>query len=344
MLIVFNDWQLGRRFTDVMNQRDLLALLNIPGVGRKTAAEIFRRGANSETTALELRSAFEEATRHLKIRVLPTVGEIDMAYSKADKILDDSWRLGLEILWTGSPRFPQQLLNIPTPPVVLYAKGAVASLKEKQMIAIVGTRVPTEWGRGSSERIARRVASSGFGVVSGLAKGCDTAAHKGCLKAGGITIAVMGHGLQMVYPAENKALAEAIIDNGGCLISEYPPGERGRSGYFIERDRLQSGLSQCLIVVETGERGGTMHTVKACQAQGRILACLKHPAKFDNEPQVQGNQRLIRSRAAIPLQDLRDLESLLQRVQIASGQSVMTSRTKPPQESEYSPFGEDDFS
>lgn len=118
---------------------------------------------------------------------------------------------------------------------------------------------------------------TGATVVSGLAIGCDTAAHSGCLSVHGETIAVLAHGLDRVYPAVNRELVGEILDTGGCLLSEYPPKTRPFPANFVERDELQAGLSDGVIVVETGVKGGTMHTVRFSQEQRKPLACVKHP-------------------------------------------------------------------
>ena len=157
--------------------------------------------------------------------------------------------------------YPKRLKNIIDQPTVLYYKGNIECLNKKDTVAIIGTREPTEYG----VKIARNLGSS-FGkrdyvVVSGLALGCDMYGHEGCLDENGTTVAVMPCGLDTVYPAKNKPLAEKILDKGGCLISEYPIKTRVFKNFFVERDRLQSGLSDGVFVIETGEKGGKLHTV-----------------------------------------------------------------------------------
>lgn len=119
-------------------------------------------------------------------------------------------------------------------------------------VAIIGTRNPTPEGITAGEFLGEYFGSKGFNVVSGLAKGCDTAAHRGCLKGKGFTTAIVAHGLHTVYPKENKGLAVEIIASGGVLMSEYFTGTGSLSNYFIERDRLQAGLSKATIVVQMG--------------------------------------------------------------------------------------------
>ena len=177
--------------------------------------------------------------------------------------------------------------------------------------------------------MSQRLAESDICVVSGLAEGCDTAAHRGCLRGHGTTVAVMAHGLHTVYPASNRDLAEEIVANDGCLVSEYPPDTRAQRSYFVERDRLQSALSRAVLVIETDVEGGTMHTVKACLAQKRILACLAHPPQFDNE-KSRGNAMLIRRGDAIPIREGVDLERLIHQI----GGDPNSSRVPPADDHE----------
>ncbi len=128
-------------------------------------------------------------------------------------------------------------------------------------IAIIGTTKPTEYGKKTAYRIAERVAEAGLNVISGLARGIDTEAHKGCINAGGRTLAFLPSPIDNIYPPENRELANKIIENNGCILSEYPSGTKMSKYHFIARDRLQAGFSKKIIVIETPEKDGTMHTV-----------------------------------------------------------------------------------
>ena len=158
------------------------------------------------------------------------------------------------------------------------------------MIAIVGTREPTQYGAESARKLGGIFAKEGFVVVSGLATGIDAQAHKGALDANGMTIAVLAHGLHTVYPPENKKLANKILDKNGALVSEYPWDKNSSRYSFVERDRIQSGLSLGVFVVETGIGGGTMHTAGFCKKQNRKLIVLS-PEDFSEKQ--QGNTKLI---------------------------------------------------
>ena len=162
----------------------------------------------------------------------------------------------------------------------------------RDCIAIVGTREPTEYGITAAKRLGALFAESGYTVVSGLANGIDTAAHQGALEVDGLTVAVLASGLDTVYPIKNKELAGAILKNNGALVSEYSWGTMVNRSYFVARDRIQSGLSLGVFVVETGIKGGTMHTVKSCKEQKRSLIVLKHPPYLIGHPKTCGNAQL----------------------------------------------------
>ena len=138
-----------------------------------------------------------------------------------------------------------------------------------------------------------------------------TYAHEGCLEAQGIGVAVLAHGLDMVYPAANRGLAERLLDRGGCLASEYPVGTTPVRSAFAERDRIQSGLSDGVLVIETDVRGGTMHTVRFARDQGRALACIEHPQRYRSEDETRGNRKLIEEGSARPIPDGDSLTDFL---------------------------------
>jgi DNA processing protein len=212
----------------------------------------------------------------------------------------------MKILKWGDPDFPAALKFIPQPPKLLYVKGDVECLRGPA-VAVVGTRTPTRAGLRTAEAFGRYLAKKGIVVVSGLALGIDTAAHEGCLAAGGRTVAVLPSGISNVYPRENKALADRIAKAGGCLVSEYLPDASPEKYTFIRRDRLQSGLSLGVVIVETDLEGGAMHTARFCLRQGRLLACLKPSPTRADDPIVGGNLALLRRKEAVPLKSLTDL-------------------------------------
>ncbi len=165
-----------------------------------------------------------------------------------------------------------------------------ASVLSRDSITVVGTRRPTADGLRAAFRFGRGIAASGIVVVSGLARGVDTKAHEGALQAGGITIAVLAHGLDRIYPPENRRLAERVIEGGGCLVSEYPPGTPPRRGNFPARNRILSALSHATVVIEAGEKSGSLITAGYALDQGREVFVV--PGAFD-APSFSGSHRLI---------------------------------------------------
>ncbi|NLH61968.1 MAG: DNA-processing protein DprA, partial [Ignavibacteriales bacterium] len=206
--------------------------------------------------------------------------------------------------------FPLRLKTIPNPPLLIYVQGDIKCLTSRPTVAVIGTRTPTDFGYKMGERAGEFLADQGITVVSGLAKGCDTAGHTGCLRKNGKTAAVLAHGLSTVYPKENTALAQKIVESGGCLISEYSYDTHPRSNYFIERDRIQSGLSIAVLVIETDIKSGTMHTVRFTIDQGRDLYCINYPV--DKKSSVSmGNDSLINEGLAKPVYSKDEFEMLM---------------------------------
>jgi DNA processing protein len=286
----------------------ILTLLAIPGIGRKIVRSILNlhhKPPGTRDILLDVLRASQEANCRVP---LPSAAQLDVAERIAHAILKVTTDMAITILPLGHPAFPERLRNISDPPVILYAKGNIAALNRKASVAIIGTREPSEYGERIAEKFGAIFANKKFVVISGLAIGCDSWAHLGCLSVSGETVGVLAHGLDTVYPAKNRPLTKEILEKGGCLISEYPPGERPRRNYFIERDRLQSGLSAGVIVVETDIKGGTMHTVRFCHEQGRHLACLAHPFKYSQHPKANGNKFLIEEKGAIALSTPEDVD------------------------------------
>jgi DNA processing protein len=206
---------------------------------------------------------------------------------------------------------PPLLRTIPDAPAQLYIRGSRIALWAQPAVAVVGTRTPTAWGHAQAVAWGRALARRDIMVVSGLARGCDTAAHRGCLAAGGRTVATLPGSLNRLYPPQNRRLAGQIATSGGCLLSEYPLGTVARPAQFIARDRLQSGLSVAVLVIETDRVGGTMHTARFCREQGRRLACLVPPPPLAEHPAFAGNRQLLADPATLAVRGIADLDKLL---------------------------------
>jgi DNA processing protein len=184
-----------------------------------------------------------------------------------DRVLERIEQAGARVLTWEDPDYPRNLLNIPQPPPVLYVKGQLTAADE-WAVAVVGTRHATHYGREAARELSAALARSGVTVVSGLARGIDAEAHKAALDAGGRTIAVLGSGLDQIYPPEHHALAEAIT-RAGALVSDYPLGTPPESLNFPPRNRIISGLSKGVVIVEAGEGSGALITADYAAEQGR---------------------------------------------------------------------------
>src|SRR5262245_31999442 len=177
---------------------------------------------------------------------------------------------GIQIISREDHGWPEWLSEIYDPPLVLYVRGSAEALR-RAGIAIVGTRHPTPYGIGMAERLASDLAARGIIIFSGMARGVDTAGHRGAIKAKGKTVAVFGTGVDVIYPRENKKIAESILETGGALVSEFPMGTFAAPQNFPIRNRIISGLALGVLVVEAGEYSGTRITARCALEQSREL-------------------------------------------------------------------------
>lgn len=210
--------------------------------------------------------------------------------------IDESWLQAPNhyIVTAESEDFPELLRQIPGPPTRLYVVGNKDAL-HLPSLAIVGSRNPTRGGTQNAYNFSNHLARSGFSIVSGLAQGIDTAAHEGALDAGAMTIAFLGHGIDKIYPAENRDLAQRIA-RSGALCSEYPLGSPPRREHFPQRNRLISGLSLGTLVVEAARRSGSLITARLASEQGREVFAV--PGSIHN-PLSRGCHQLIKQGAKL---------------------------------------------
>lgn len=172
--------------------------------------------------------------------------------------------------------YPRELLNGKGRPPVLYYKGDIEILNQFKNIAVIGGRKISETGRHLAYQTAQKIGEAGINIVNGLALGCDTEAIRGALNVGARCVVILPCGLEQVVPKVNRDLAGEILEKGGCILSEYPIGTKIEKYRYIERDRLQSGISQGVFVVEAEEGSGTMHTVDFALRQYKRLACYSY--------------------------------------------------------------------
>jgi DNA processing protein len=276
-------------------RRDRLRLIRSTTVGPITWRELMVHFG----TASDAREALPELagrTGKRKIRI-PEIASIDAE-------LDQLEKLDARVITLGEPLYPAALAQIDDAPPVLTVRGDPSALG-KVGVGIVGARAASANGRRLAETLARDLASSGdTSINSGLARGIDTAAHNGALAASGTTIAVMAGGVDIVYPAENEALYDQIRETG-AVVSEMPPGLKPQARHFPRRNRIVSGLSLAVVIVEAAQRSGSLITARMAGEQGReVLAVPGSPL----DPRAYGANRLIREGATL----IRDVDDILE--------------------------------
>ena len=285
---------MGTAYLDPAEERKLLELLALRSVGI------------APRKLLELFAPREEHPLELPLG-LPTgldcySDEIERALPQAEEELALCRQAGISILPFFSPSYPKALETLGrSRPVLLYALGRLELLDSAERITIVGTRSPSPEGEKAAYEIAQARAMKGETIISGLALGCDEAAHRGALEAGGRTIAVLATGLDRVHPEAHRALQAELVDQGGLLLSEYPLGTPVSKQRLIARDRLQAALGASLLVIECGAKSGTMHTVRFAERCHRPIYAL--PPHSDHLPSQEGNRLLLRSGRATPWEE-----------------------------------------
>jgi DNA processing protein len=212
----------------------------------------------------------------------------------AERLADLCQRHRIDLVSLEDDRYPDLLRAIADPPLILYIKGTISATAQPA-VAVVGARRCTRLGADVADRLAGDLARRGVTIVSGLARGIDTAAHRAALE-NGCTVAVLGSGLVTPYPVGSRNLASAIPESGGLLVSEYPPLAAARKHHFPERNRLISGMSVGVVVVEAGEHSGSLITARMALEQGREVLAVPGPV---TSPVSRGCHRLLRQGAAL---------------------------------------------
>ena len=285
---------------------DLLRLSAIPGVGANRLRMLVNHFGSP---AAVLRASPRELVRveGIEKRLASTIAHFKDGESFVDTQLSLLNKANGRIVTFWDNEYPDLLRKIYDPPPFLFLRGAI-DVSDRYSIAIVGTRHATMYGRMVAERFARELAVKGITIISGLARGIDTFAHHSSLKAGGRTIAVIGSGIDNIYPAENKKLASNIEDRG-AVVSEFPMGTTPDPGNFPRRNRIISGMSLGTLVVETVESGGAMITASTALDQDRELFCI--PGNI-TEKYSTGTNKLIREGHAKLVQTVDDIVTELQ--------------------------------
>ncbi len=243
-----------------------IGLSSIPGIGRVTFRKLVKQFGSPERVLAA--SAEELSYEGLSPKATGTI--LSFAWREyAEREFAKAASAGVSIITMADPAYPESLRETPDPPLYLYIRGALKP-EDSNAVAMVGTRRPTPYGKRITYRCAGELASAGYTIVSGMARGIDTESHRGALAAGGRTIAVLGCGIDVVYPPENSALMEQIIRNG-AVVTENPFGTQPESGYFPARNRIISGLSRGTVIIEASEDSGSLITARYTREQNRML-------------------------------------------------------------------------
>lgn len=270
-----------------------VALSLVKGIGATRMRALLDYFGNAQTAWQAPAAELEKAG--LPPKLIETLNQV-----RNSDLPEKTWlaiqNRGIRILTWESADYPLRLMEIEQPPPVLYLRGELSS-EDQWAVGIVGTRRATAYGRQAAEELAAGLAQNGITIVSGLARGVDAIAHQASLRAGGRTLAVLGCGVDQIYPPEHHRLAEQII-NQGALISDYPPGTAPEATNFPPRNRIISGLSLAVIVVEASEKSGALITAAFAAEQGRVVFAV--PGSIF-APQSKGTNRLIQEGAHLTL-------------------------------------------
>jgi DNA processing protein len=308
-----------------MNHNNLkywIALRSIAGIG------------NIMFTALVDRFGTVEAifsAEHAELKSVPGITKKSVAaitgfnnWDKVKREIDIIDKTGMDVITYQDDMYPPNLLNVYDRPPFLYVKGTLS--KDTVNIAIVGSRLASTYGKYTTEKISRELALRGVTIVSGLARGIDSAAHRGALAAQGRTIAVLGSGLDVIYPPENKILFADIVTNG-AVISEFPPGTPPRSANFPARNRIISGISYGVVVVEASEKSGSLITARLALEQGREVFAV--PGSIDSVGS-RGTNKLIKHGAKL-IENTDDiLEEILPQLEKVKFNESLPRFSSPP--------------
>jgi DNA processing protein len=245
---------------------DWIALNMTPGIGPRVMAKLLERFGSAENVFLA--HARELEALRLRPETIQSILNHEF-HEKAQEELQKVRDLGGDVLILDDGCYPQLLREIPNPPIVLYVKGNWQECFEMPCIAVIGSRRCSTYGENTCLMLSRQLAKRGVCIVSGLARGVDAAAHRGAIEAGGKTIAVLGTGIDDVYPKENAKLLDKILETGGALVSQFPLKTPPLKDNFPYRNRIISGLSFGVLIVEASERSGSLITARYALEQGR---------------------------------------------------------------------------
>jgi DNA processing protein len=294
--------------------RDLLTLSLVPGIGpRLTAALLERFG--SAGAALRASIAELSAVPYITPRLAESITQAP-AHADAAAELERMERHGVRLIALGTPEYPPPLANIPDPPYLLYVRGTL-TVADANAVALVGSRGCTDHGRRVAARLSAGLARAGVTVVSGLARGIDGTAHRAALEAGGRTLAVLAGGLSRIYPPEHTELAREV-EASGAVLAETRMEQEPLAGLFPVRNRIISGLSKVVVLIEAAQKSGALITARHAAEQGRTVMAVPGPV---DAPSSGGTHELIRTGAVL----CRGVEDVLEELH---GVSAMATAAK----------------
>ncbi len=285
--------------------RDWVALNMTSGIGPRAAAKLLERFGSAEAVYGATRVELE------KCRLLPEAVDSIIArdmHARAEDEIGNVRKLGGDILVLDDGVYPSLLREIYDPPIALYVKGAWSECLDQPCVAIVGSRKCSTYGQNAALMLARDLAQRGVTVVSGFARGIDAAAHRGALEAGGRTIAVLGTGIDEVYPRDHKKLGEEVLAGGGAMVTQFPLRTPPVSENFPYRNRIISGLSLGVLVVEAAENSGSLITARLAIEQNREVFAV--PGNITSRNSF-GTNYLIKGAGAKLVQQWQDIASEL---------------------------------
>ena len=295
----------------------IIALSFIKGMGRKSIykflmqnRQVFQNKSIDEEDLLNLVNEYSYCNNRIQQVKLD---DITINLQKAQLLIEEHKQHEIEIITIFDKFYPSNLRSLDdNAPVILYAKGNLNLLMSNSFVAVIGSRKISNYAARVGIRLSEIIADRGATIVSGLAIGSDTCGHIGALASdNGKTIAILPTGLDNILPVQNRDLAKQIVEKGSLLLSEYPIGSTLNKGNYIERDRIQAGLSDGIIVLETDALGGTMNAVKIAYGQKMCIGCLP-----ENMVQLSGNKLLINDYSAIPISSQKDIEAYLDKVSL----------------------------
>ncbi len=284
--------------------KEWIALNMTPGVGPRAATKLLERFGSPGAVFHARRTELESL--RIKPETIDSLIKRELE-ARAEQELERVKALDGDILILDDGSYPALLREIDDPPIVLYVKGDWQGCFDRPCVGVIGSRTCSTYGENASEMLARDLASRGITIVSGLARGIDTAAHRGAIRGNGKTVAVIGTGIDSVYPRENTGLVREILASGGCIVSQFPLGTPPLKENFPYRNRIISGLSYGVLIVEASERSGSLITARLAMEQNREVMAVPGNITSGNS---FGTNYLIKSGAKL-VQQWQDVVSEL---------------------------------